>query len=162
MTEPAASRYLLFAADTARGLRLARDGDAPLVGMVEAGHGVRLSGDLPLIEDMDGSLRSCDAARLEGIIKLAHAGDAVVMRFLFQSWVRDRVWARVVRRLALGGLNAAEWKLVVSDDALVLRHARDGVVADHSESGWWLVVDPDRAADIGNRLTSSIPRLSAA
>ena len=161
MTEPGVPRYILFAADADR-LRLAAEGEPPLVGVVQPGHGVRLSGVEPMIENSEGAVLTCDAAVQAGVIQLRHAGDAGLMRFLFQTWMRNHVWGKVVRALARRGQNLREWKLAVVDDALVLSRRNGGEVARHSQPDWWLIVDPDRAAEIAAGMIEPLQLRNAA
>ena len=160
MTEPAIPRYLLLGARPEGAFRLARPDEPPILGDVAPGHGVRVRGDALLIESADGTLQTCDAAIAAGVVKLARAGNATAMRYLFQGRVRDQVWKSIVRKL--GRDSVRDWSLTVRDDVLRLRNASSGVVAEYDATGWWLILDPDRAADIAGRLTRLVTQKSAA
>ena len=161
MTEPGVPRYILLSADS-RGTRLVEGDEAPVVGVVQPGHGVRRVESTALIEGVDGRLQPCDAALASGVMQLSHAGDAGLMRFLFQTWMRDHVWRKLVRALARRGENVRRYKLTVVDDTLVLSRSGGDVVARHTAPDWWLIVDPDRAAEISAALLDHIELRNAA
>ena len=162
MTEPAIPRYVLLGARPEGVFRLARRDEAPILADVAAGHCVRPRGDLPMIESIDGEQQTLEAAVAAGVVKLSRAGNAAAMRYLFQSRMRDQIWKTVARTLAGRGENLRDWSLTVRDDALLLRQAPSDLMAKYAVDGWWLVLDPDRAADIAARLTGLVGLKSAA
>ena len=162
MTEPAIPRYVLLGARPEGAFRLARRDESPILADVAPGHAVRARGDQPMIESRDGKQQTLESAVAAGVVKLSRAGNAAAMRYLFQGWVREQVWRTLVRTLTQRGENQRDWSLTVRDDALLLRHAQNDVVAKYAADGWWLVLDPDRAADIASRLTGLVGLETAA
>ena len=162
MTEPAIPRYLLLGAHPDGAFRLARRDEPPILADVAPGHSVRARGDMPVIESADGTQQTLEAAIAAGVVRLARTGNATAMRYLFQGWVRDQVWKTVTGTLVHRNENPRDWSLTVRDDALLLRHAPSGRVAEYALDGWWLVLDPDHAADIAGRLTTVVAQRTAA